>query len=249
MPALLRKSCPCGRVGVRRPRDCRRPLRRPAGARSGLCEPANPRAVSGAARGTGAPAPVKRPSGSASKVEGAGACRSSPHEVWAPSDSEGRIVVARKDRDTVSPGTIRSIRPASGLEYLRWGIHVVVYEQADDGAWGAFLLDLPGVVALGTTRSEVTERIREALSAFADDLRDRRRSLPAPDHAPGVVAAWAAPHGQTRRVIRRRSRGARSRWPCRSCRTSPVAAIGCPVDVLANLRLTGASGELDTAHA
>jgi predicted RNase H-like HicB family nuclease len=67
--------------------------------------------------------------------------------------------------------------------------YVVIYEQAEDGAWGAFIPDLPGVVALGTTRSEVTERIQEALAAFADDLRDRGRSLPVPHHAAGVVAA------------------------------------------------------------
>ena len=67
--------------------------------------------------------------------------------------------------------------------------YVVIYEQAEDGAWGAFIPDLPGVVALGTTRQEVTERIQEALSAFADDLRHRGRSLPVPHHAAGVVAA------------------------------------------------------------
>jgi predicted RNase H-like HicB family nuclease len=67
--------------------------------------------------------------------------------------------------------------------------HVVIYEQAEDGAWGALIPDLPGVVALGTSRSEVTERIQEALSAFADDLRDRARSLPVPHHAAGMVAA------------------------------------------------------------
>ncbi len=67
--------------------------------------------------------------------------------------------------------------------------YIVICEQAGDGAWGAFIPDLPGVVALGTTRSEVTERIQEALSAFADDLRYRGRSLPVPHHAAGVVAA------------------------------------------------------------
>jgi len=67
--------------------------------------------------------------------------------------------------------------------------YVVIYEQAEDGAWGAFIPDLPGVVALGKTRSEVAERIQEALSAFADDLHGRGRSLPVPHHAAGVLAA------------------------------------------------------------
>jgi predicted RNase H-like HicB family nuclease len=37
--------------------------------------------------------------------------------------------------------------------------YVVIYEQSDDGGWGAYIPDLPGVVALGTTRDEVGERI------------------------------------------------------------------------------------------
>ncbi len=67
--------------------------------------------------------------------------------------------------------------------------YVVIYEQAEDGGWGAYLPDLPGVVAVATSRSEVTERIQEALTAYADDTRQRGRSLPEPHHATGVLAA------------------------------------------------------------
>jgi predicted RNase H-like HicB family nuclease len=67
--------------------------------------------------------------------------------------------------------------------------YVVIYEQAEDGAWGAYFPDLPGVVALGATRSEVGERIKEALAAYADDLHERGESLPAPHHTSGTVAA------------------------------------------------------------
>lgn len=67
--------------------------------------------------------------------------------------------------------------------------YVVIYEQAEDGGWGAYLPDLPGVVALGVTRSEVVERIQEALAAYADDLSRRGRSLPAPRHTTGTIAA------------------------------------------------------------
>jgi predicted RNase H-like HicB family nuclease len=67
--------------------------------------------------------------------------------------------------------------------------YVVIYEQAEDGAWGAYIPDLPGVVALGATRSEAAERIQEALAAYADDLRARGRVLPAPHHAAGTAAA------------------------------------------------------------
>jgi predicted RNase H-like HicB family nuclease len=67
--------------------------------------------------------------------------------------------------------------------------YVVIYEQGEDGGWGAYLPDLPGVVALGSTRAEAAERIKEALAAYTDDLRLQGRSLPPPHHATGTVAA------------------------------------------------------------
>jgi len=67
--------------------------------------------------------------------------------------------------------------------------YVVIYEQAQDGGWGAYLPDLPGVVALGVSREQAAERIKEALSAYAEDLHQRGESLPAPHHATGTVAA------------------------------------------------------------
>lgn len=67
--------------------------------------------------------------------------------------------------------------------------YLVIYEQADDGGWGAYLPDLPGVVALGTTRDEVAERIKEALSAYSEDLRERGEVLPQPHHTAGTVAS------------------------------------------------------------
>ena len=67
--------------------------------------------------------------------------------------------------------------------------YVVIYEQDEDGGWGAYIPDLPGVVALGTSRDEAAERIQEALSAYAHELREQGRPLPAPHHATGTAAA------------------------------------------------------------
>jgi predicted RNase H-like HicB family nuclease len=58
--------------------------------------------------------------------------------------------------------------------------YVVVFERADDGGWGAFLPDLPGVVALGRSREEVADRIREALDAYAEEMTALGQPLPAP---------------------------------------------------------------------
>jgi predicted RNase H-like HicB family nuclease len=67
--------------------------------------------------------------------------------------------------------------------------YIVIYEQADDGGWGAYLPDLPGVVALGSNREEVADGIREALNAYVDDLQERGLELPAPHHATETIAA------------------------------------------------------------
>ena len=58
--------------------------------------------------------------------------------------------------------------------------YVVVFERADDGGWGAYLPDLPGVVALGRSREEVADRIREALDAYTDEMTALGEQLPAP---------------------------------------------------------------------
>jgi predicted RNase H-like HicB family nuclease len=67
--------------------------------------------------------------------------------------------------------------------------YAVIYEQASDGAWGAYIPDIPGVVALGQNRADVAERIKEALAAFVEDMRERGEALPAPLHAAGTVTA------------------------------------------------------------
>src|SRR5947209_10619652 len=95
------------------------------------------------------------------------------HELWAHPELSERIVVAGKDSDTMPVGTLGSVRRASWLDTLAMSEYVVIYEQAEDGAWGAYLPDLPGVVALGQSCQEVGERIQEALSAYVEDLKQR----------------------------------------------------------------------------
>lgn len=67
--------------------------------------------------------------------------------------------------------------------------YLVIYEQAEDGGWGAHAPDVDGVFALGTTREEVEARMAEALSAHLADLRDRGLPLPLPRSHAGRVAA------------------------------------------------------------
>lgn len=67
--------------------------------------------------------------------------------------------------------------------------YIVIYEQAEDGGWGAYLPDLPGVVALGETRDEVASGIKRALGAYADELNRRGDSLPEPLHEVDTISA------------------------------------------------------------
>lgn len=67
--------------------------------------------------------------------------------------------------------------------------YIVVFERAEDGGWGAYLPDLPGVVALGASRDEVTERIREAVDAYAREMAELGQPLPKPVAATGTIQA------------------------------------------------------------
>jgi len=67
--------------------------------------------------------------------------------------------------------------------------YVVIFERAEDGGWGAYLPDLPGVVALGATRDEVSERINEAVEAYAQEMAALGQHLPEPVAATGTIQA------------------------------------------------------------
>lgn len=66
--------------------------------------------------------------------------------------------------------------------------YVVLYEQdPESGGWGAYLPDLPGVVALGGSREEVETRILEAVDAALEYDREQGDEVPPPAHAAGVI--------------------------------------------------------------
>ena len=67
--------------------------------------------------------------------------------------------------------------------------YLVIYEQADDGAWGAHSPDVDGVFALGETREEVEARMAEALAAHLAYLSESGRPIPEPHTDAGRVAA------------------------------------------------------------
>jgi predicted RNase H-like HicB family nuclease len=67
--------------------------------------------------------------------------------------------------------------------------YLVIYEQAEDGGWGAHCPDVDGVVAVGQTRDEVEVRMADALPAHLSYLRELGRPVPEPRTDAGRVGA------------------------------------------------------------
>lgn len=58
--------------------------------------------------------------------------------------------------------------------------YYVVYERADDGGWGAYPPDLPGVGVMGATRDEARSLVRTAIEMHLDGLREDGLPIPEP---------------------------------------------------------------------
>jgi len=59
-------------------------------------------------------------------------------------------------------------------------------------SWGAWLPDLPGCVAVATSRSEVEELIVEAIVLHVESLREHGEPVPEPSSAAGLLELPAA---------------------------------------------------------
>jgi predicted RNase H-like HicB family nuclease len=57
--------------------------------------------------------------------------------------------------------------------------YVVIIEQGDTSI-GAYVPDLPGCVAVGESREEVRELIREAIELHIESLRENGEPIPEP---------------------------------------------------------------------
>ena len=58
--------------------------------------------------------------------------------------------------------------------------YVVVIEQAEDGSYSAYVPDLPGCVAVGDSREEAAELIRDGIQLHLESLREHGEPVPAP---------------------------------------------------------------------
>lgn len=66
--------------------------------------------------------------------------------------------------------------------------YLVVYEQAEDGGWGAFSPDVPGCVACGDTQAEAERLMGEALPMHISAMREAGQPVPEARSRAGSVA-------------------------------------------------------------
>ena len=64
--------------------------------------------------------------------------------------------------------------------------YTVIYEKGPT-SWGAYVPDLPGVIAVGDSRDEVEQLIREAVQFHLEGMREEGISIPPPASFAGVV--------------------------------------------------------------
>ena len=64
----------------------------------------------------------------------------------------------------------------------------VVFEQAGDGGWSAYVLDVPGVIAAGDTRAVAAANMRQALRIYGEELARQGQEMPRPRSEVGVVS-------------------------------------------------------------
>ena len=65
--------------------------------------------------------------------------------------------------------------------------YIVIVEQGDTSV-GAYVPDLPGCVAVGETRDEAMQLIREAIELHIESLRENGEPVPSPHSVVETVA-------------------------------------------------------------
>ena len=69
--------------------------------------------------------------------------------------------------------------------------YTVIYEKGES-TWGAYVPDLPGVIATGDSREEVESLIREAVAIHIEGLKAEGLDVPPPASYSGTVEIAAA---------------------------------------------------------
>jgi predicted RNA binding protein YcfA (HicA-like mRNA interferase family)/predicted RNase H-like HicB family nuclease len=91
----------------------------------------------------------------------------------------GRVTVPGKLSDDLAPGTLNSIRKQAGLRRKAAMRYAVVVEKAGNDC-SAYVPDLPGCMASGTTLEEVEAESRDAVRFHIEGLKEGGLDVPEP---------------------------------------------------------------------
>jgi predicted RNase H-like HicB family nuclease len=69
--------------------------------------------------------------------------------------------------------------------------YLVIFERAEDGGWGAYAPDLPGLRVVGETREEAEEFIRKGIAMHIAGLREGGSPIPEPTTTAERIAVAA----------------------------------------------------------
>jgi predicted RNase H-like HicB family nuclease len=70
--------------------------------------------------------------------------------------------------------------------------YTVIYERANDGGWGAYVPDLPGLGVIGETRDEAHQLIVDGIKLHIAGLKEDGLPIPEPVSYAGSVQTEAA---------------------------------------------------------
>lgn len=100
----------------------------------------------------------------------------------------GTVTGAGKTGVDIPPGTLRSILKQTDLE-TGWaqGMKYMVVVEPGPTSVGVRVPDLPGCVAVGETREEALELIREAIELHLEALHEQGKSAPRPSSSSEFV--------------------------------------------------------------
>ncbi len=70
--------------------------------------------------------------------------------------------------------------------------YTVAFEKEPKSDWGAYVPDLPGCVAVGSTREETQQLIREAIIIHVHGMREDGGVIPEPTSLAETIAVEAA---------------------------------------------------------
>jgi predicted RNase H-like HicB family nuclease len=90
------------------------------------------------------------------------------------------VTVADKPSVDVPVGTLGSIWNQAGLKSQANTMEYLVILEQSDTSFGAYVPDLPGCAAVGETKDETMQLIREAIELHLESLLEHGEDVPAP---------------------------------------------------------------------